>query len=118
MAPRVQAQDIIAKRNMWIVPDTPLRAQEGAKTQVPKHMSHPHGMGRIFIDTLLQDQEGAITRVHMHMSPHHGTTRSVFDMHRLMIAIDLHLRVIAIAIVQLIRVFDMHRLMIAIDPHL
>ena len=118
MTPRVQAQDIIAKRNMWIVPNTLLRAQEGAKTPVPKDMSHPHGMGRIFIDTLLQAQKGAMTRVHMHMNHLHGTTRSVFDMHRLMIAIDLHLRVIAIAIVQLLRAFDMHQLMIAIDLHL
>ena len=35
-------------------------------------------------------------------------------MHRLMIAFDLHLRVIAIAIVQLIRAFDMLLLMIFI----
>ena len=35
-------------------------------------------------------------------------------MHRPMIAIDLHLRVIAITIVQLIRVFDMLRPMIAV----
>ena len=108
MTPRVQAQDIIAKRNMWIVPDTFLRTQEGAKTQVPKPMSHPHGMGRIFIDTLHRAQESASTRVHMHMSHHHGMTRSVFDMHRLMIAIDLHLRVIVIAIVQLKIVTDIN----------
>ena len=97
MAPQVQAgattrvpsrMIIIAKRNMWIVPDT-----------------------------LLQTQEGAIARVHMHMSPHHDTTRSVIDIHWLMIAIDLHLRVIAITIVQLIRAFDMHLLMIVIDIH-
>ena len=85
MAPRVQAHDIIAKRNMWIIPDTLLRAQESA-----------------------------MTKVHVHMSHHHGKTRSAFDMHRLMIAIDLYLRVIAIAIVQLLRAFDMHRPMIAI----
>ena len=82
MIPRVQAQGIIAKRNMWIVPDT-FHFQQGAKTQVPRHMSHPHGMGKIFIDTLLRAQESAMTKVHMHMI--------VIDMHRLMIAIDLHL---------------------------
>ena len=115
MAHRVQAgattrvpsyMIIITEHTVWTIIDTLPPLRQGANTRVPMHMSHPHGMGRIFIDTLLRAQESAMTKVHKHMSHHHGTTRNVFDMHRLMIAIDLHLRVIVIAIVQLLIVTD------------
>ena len=79
---------IIAKGIIWIIIDTILLLRQGTL--------------RIFIDTLLRAQESA-------------TTRSVFDMHRLMIAIDLHLRVIAIDLhIRVIAIAIAH-LMIVID---
>ena len=71
-----------------IVIDTPLRAQQGATNNMPRHVSHLLGMSRIIIDT------------HHHMI--------VVDHHHLMDFIDIHHHMI---------IADTSPLMIAIDKH-
>jgi hypothetical protein len=72
-----------------IVIDTFLRDQQGATSNVPKHMSHHIGMPRIFIDT------------HHHMI--------IVDHHHLMDLIDIRHHMI---------ISNTSHIMIAIDQHL